>query len=150
MADSYDLYVQGKEEENIDGFRYLTTGFDRSVGVRGPQKLATQWLKRFLTTIGSDPTNLETGTDFPGLLGSNVTSEGDVRDVVLLSIHDCNDQIWEIQRETQPDTDEQLLTAVLTSFEVKSEGDGFDAYVTISNVAGDEFTVLLPSLATRV
>ncbi|MHC4619229.1 MAG: hypothetical protein ACYTEQ_15905 [Planctomycetota bacterium] len=149
MADKYDLYVQGKTEENTTGFRYLTTGFERSVGVRGPQKLVLHWLKRFLTTVGSDPTNLETGTEFPNLIGSNVTEENDLRDVVLLAIQDCNDQIFEVQRETQPDEDEQLLTAILSRFELKAEGDGFDAYVTISNVAGAELTIQLPDLATR-
>lgn len=149
MADKYDLYVQGKEEENVDGFRYLTTGFNRSVGVRGPQKLAIHWLKRFLTTVGSDPTDLEAGTEFPNLIGSNIAGEDDIRDVVLLAIQDCNDQILEIQRESQPDEDEQLLTAVLSRFELKAEGDGFDAWVTISNVAGTEVAVPLPSLATR-
>lgn len=145
---TYDLYIKAKEPEDVHGFKFFTTGFNRSVGVRGPYKLIVQWIKRFMTTKGSDPTEPESGTDFPNLIGSNIVSMADVRDVVLLSIQDCNSQIEEIQRETQPDEDEQLLSAVLTKFVPWGE-DGFEAWVTISNVAGAEVTVRLPDLATR-
>lgn len=145
----YDLYLQGKEEENLDGFRTLTIGFNRSVGVRGPQKLVLQWLKRFLTSKGSDPTDVEAGTEFPSLIGANVSNVTDLRDVVLLAIQDCNEQVLEAQRITQFDEDEQLQTAVLTKFELKAEQDGFDAYVTISNLAGAELLIQLPDIATR-
>lgn len=148
MPDTYDLYIKAKEPEDVHGFKFFTTGFHRSVGVRGPYKLIVQWIKRFMTTKGTDPTDLEAGTDFPNLIGSNIVSMADVRDVVMLSIQDCNKQIEDIQRETQPDEDEQLLTAVLTKFQAWGK-DGFEAWVTISNVAGAEVTVQLPALATR-
>jgi len=145
----YDAFYNGTEEETQRLFRFFTFGFDRSVGIRGPQKLALQWLKCLMTTKGSDPTDREYGTDFPNLIGSNIRIMQDVRDVVLLCIQDCNDQIIRIQRDTQPDLDEILLTAVLTRFDL-TDVTGFDAYVTITNAKRTAITVNLPALVTRV
>lgn len=144
----YDAFYTGTDEATQRLFRFFTFGFNRSVGVRGPQKLALQWLKCFMTTKGSDPTNLEYGTEFSNLIGSNVRAMQDVQDVVALCIQDCNEQILQIQQKTQPDLDELLLTATLAKFNLTG-ADGFDAYVTISNAKSQEITVNLPSLATR-
>lgn len=148
MADTFDLYFQGKEQENITGFKFFTSGFNRSIGVKGFWKLILQWLKRFMTTKGSDPTRPEEGTEFPNLIGSNITSMSDIRDIVLLAIEDCNAQMLTIQQQTQLAEDELLLTAVLTKFEALGD-DGFEAWVTISNVANKELTVKLPQFATK-
>jgi hypothetical protein len=144
----FDAFYAGTDEATQHLFRFFTFGFNRSVGVRGPQKLALQWLKCFMTTKGSDPTNLEYGTEFSNLIGSNVRAMQDVQDVVALCIQDCNEQILQIQQKTQPDLDELLLTATLVKFNLTG-ADGFDAYVTISNAKSQEVTVNLPSLATR-
>jgi hypothetical protein len=149
MADTFDLYYQGKEPENVHGFKFFTAGFGRSIGVRGLWKLTLQWLKRFMTTKGSDPTRPEEGTEFPNLIGSNIVSTADVRDVVLLAIEDCNEQMFTVQQTTQPDQDELLLTAVLSKFTALGE-DGFEAWVTISNVEGTKLTIELPQFSTRV
>lgn len=148
MADTFDFYYKGKEPEDVHGFKFFTSGFNRSIGVRGLWKLTLQWLKRFMTTKGSDPLRPEEGTEFPNLIGSNIVSMTDVRDVVLLAIEDCNEQMATVQQVTQPAKDELLLTAVLTKFEPLGS-DGFDAWITISNVEGTELTINLPQLATR-
>lgn len=145
---TYDLYFQGKKPEDVTGTKFFTSGFERSLAVRGPQKLACQWIKRFMTSRGSDPTNVETGTEFSSLIGANITSMQDVRDVVLLAIEACDKQIHDLQRVTQPDPDEILLKSTLTAFQVTSE-DGFEAWVTIGNVAGDKITIKLPDYSTR-
>lgn len=142
----YDLYYQSLQ--NPLGIKVFTTGFNRSVGVKGPMKLVLQWLKLFMTTKGSDPIRPESGTDFPNLIGSNIKSKTDLRDVVLLSIQACNKQIEAIQKLTQPDQNESLKTAVLTKFELTGS-DGFDAYVSISNLADEEITIKLPDFSTR-
>ena len=143
---TYDIYLQGKTEEGMTGFRSLTFGFTRTIAVRGPYKLVIQWLKRFLTTKGSDPLRPDDGTDFPRLIGSNVTSMTDVRDIVMLAIQDCNQQIFVAQQQNPPDLDEQLLTATLERFETNGV-DGFDVWVRISNAAGQEMVIRLPDLA---
>ena len=145
---SFDLYFQPKEEANITGFKIFTSGFNRSIAVRGPWKLLTQWLKRFMTTKGSDPLRPDEGTDFPNLIGSNVTSISDIRDIVLLSIQDCNDQVYSIQETVPPDEDEQLDVAVLDDIQTGGE-DTVVMYISISNVAGNTVQVRLPLLSTR-
>jgi len=144
----FDAFYAGTSEETQRAFKFFTFGFDRSVGIRGPQKLALQWLKGFMTPKGSDPTDVESGTDFSNLIGSNIQSMQDLRDVVMLCIQDNNEQIYKIQQETHPDLDELLLTAVLSKFNPLGN-DGFEAYVTISNAKRQDVTVNLPVLATR-
>jgi hypothetical protein len=141
----YDLHIQAVKEEELEGFRFFTRGFNRTVAVRGLNKLMNLWTKVFLTPKGSDPTNLERGTNFAKLMGSNITGDQDVRDVVLLSISECNKQIAEIQRTRPPDDDETLRTAVLLSFETPTT-DGIRVWIGISNVKNEEATVLVPLL----
>jgi hypothetical protein len=145
VADKYDLHFQGVPEEELTGFKFFTRGFNRTVGVRGLNKLMNLWTKVFLTPKGSDPTNLERGTDFPNLFGSNIVAMQDVRDVVILSIQDCNKQIFELQRLNPPDTDETLKTAVLQEF-TRLAADRIEVYVGISNAKDEEATVLVPLL----
>jgi hypothetical protein len=145
---TYDLYLQGKSEENLAGYATLTFGFARTIAVRGPYKLAIQWLKRFLTTKGSDPLRPDDGTNFPQLIGANIVSMPDVRDVLMLAIQDCNDQIFMVQQLNPPDLDEQLFNATLETF-IPNGADGFDAWVRIENVAGQMMTIQLPTLADR-
>jgi hypothetical protein len=147
MADKFDLYYQALEDPI--GLKIFTTGFDRSVGVRGALKMVLQWLKLFMTKKGSDPTNLEYGTDFTNLIGANIRSKRDLQDVVLLSIQEANKQFTNIQRTTQPDLDETLKSASLARFEFDDTAPGFDAYVTFTNLAGKEITLRLPDFATR-
>ena len=142
---TFDLHIQVVDEANRDGFKFFTRGYNRSVGVRGINKLLVIWGKIFLTPKGSDPTNLERGTAFPALVGSNIVSQQDVRDVVMLAISDCNRQIAELQRVSLPDADETLRTAVLLQFNTQGE-DGIEVWVGISNVKGEEATVLVPLL----
>jgi hypothetical protein len=141
----YDLHFQAVDEAELEGFRFFTREFNRTVAVRGINKLLNLWTKVFLTPKGSDPTNLERGTDVARLIGSNITSAQDVRDVVLLSISECNRQIADIQRIRPPDEDEILRTAVLLSFETPT-ADGINVWVGISNVKNEEATVLVPLL----
>jgi hypothetical protein len=144
-VDKYDFFFTGVPEDELTGFKFFTRGFDRTLSVRGATKLINIWMKTFLTPKGSDPTNLERGTDFSGLFGANITNVSDVRDVVLLSIDDCNKQIFTMQRTSLPPDDETLKTAVLTSMDKKA-ADRIDVYVTISNVKNKEIVILVPLL----
>ena len=141
----YDFYFQGVPEEELVGFKFFTRQFNRTIAVRGINKLLNLWVKIFLTPTGTDPTNLERGTEFPRLFGSNITSMLDVRDVVLLSIDDCNKQIFNLQRIATPDIDETLRTAVLQQF-LQISADRIEVYVGITNLKNEEATVLVPLL----
>jgi hypothetical protein len=145
---TYDLHFQGVDEAELEGFKFFTRGFSRTVAVRGINKLLNFWTKMFLTPKGSVPTNLEEGTEFASLFGSNIVSMQALRDCVRLAINDCNDQIFEIQRATAPDIDETLKTAVLISFDQVS-ADRIDVYIGITNAEDQEATILVPLLATE-
>ena len=143
---TYDIYLQGKTADASRGFHTFTFEYDRTIAVRGPYKLAIQWLKRFLTSKGSDYCGPDDGTDFPRLIGSNIASMADLRDVVMLAIQECNAQIYAVQQQQSSlPLDEQLQTATLTRFEPLGE-DGFQCWVTISNAQGNELLVALPTV----
>lgn len=144
MADTYDLYIQGVPESEISGFRFLTRQFDRTIAVRGMDKLVIKWMHIFLTPKGTDPTNLDRGTEFTRLIGSNIASAQDVRDVVTLTIEDANKQIFDLQRVTTTAADETLRNAVLEAF-VRNAEDRFDVTVRITNVAGQAILVPIPN-----
>lgn len=148
MADTYDIYFQAKHPDTVTSSKIFTFGFSRTIAVKGFWKLICLWLRRFMTPKGTDPLRPEDGTDFPYLIGANVTSPGDLRDVVLLAIQDCNEQIAALQQTTNPASNETLNMAVLSRFTMTGL-DGFEAYVTISNLAEESVEVRLPDLATR-
>jgi hypothetical protein len=145
MADKYDLYIQGVPANEIVGFRFLTRRFNRTAGVRGMDKLVIKWMHVLLTPKGTDPTNLDRGTEFTRLVGSNIVSANDVRDVVVLSIQECNNQIFDIQRRVTADSDETLRNAVLATFS-QTAADRFDVTVNLTNVAGQSLAVPIPNL----
>ena len=110
--------------------------------------LINMWLKCFLTPRGSDPINLNYGTDFTKLIGSNVRPE-DARDIVILAITDCNNQINTFQaRDTTLTFTERLGSCKLVNFTVDESGPGFTAYVEMKNQANERLILNLPNLAT--
>jgi len=143
VASKYDFHFEGKLPATVVNFKFFTSGYKRTVAVRGLQKLINQWFLLFFTTKGSDPLNLTRGTDFPLLIGSNIVTLTDVRDVVLLAIQQCNTQLRTLQQESFPDQDELLGSATLVKFQATGR-DGFDAWITIKNAKQEAATVALP------
>ena len=146
---TYDLYIEPAPiVEQQYGQGLLTIAFPRAVGVRGPYKLVVQWVKRFMTPKGSDPIEPNSGTEFPLLIGANLEDIEDARDVVLLAVEDCNQQVMQAQGKYTLDDDEILSTAALTKFEAVGV-DGFSAWVDIQNVVGQSITVRVPQHVIR-
>lgn len=148
MATPYDVHFQiipvaDQTSERVFGF-----GFVSAVGVRGPQKLVNRWLKCFMTPQGSDPFSPRYGTSFPDLIGSNIQSTSDVIDVVALAIQDCNEQVRAFETTNNTPLDERLGTAAVLRI-LEDGGDGFQIWVGITNAAGLQTPVLLPSTSTR-
>lgn len=140
---SYDIHFQVvPEEEQRAGGRMLSFGYTGTLGVRGPQKLINKWIKCLLTPRGSNPLNRSEGTDFANLIGANMSSVQDVRDLVVLAVGECNDQIFAIDRRTAPPADERLLSATLSSFQALP--DGFEAHISLKNVEGTVAVFPLP------
>lgn len=147
MAYRFDLHFQPlSEEEQRQTSKAVGLGFTESIAVKGFQSLVNAWLHCFLTTRGSDPTDLNYGTVFPNLIGSN-TDLADAQDVVTLAVQQCNSQLFQIQlNDTTLTSSERLADAKIVNFVPKPELPGFDVYVEIKNQAQELLVLNLPAL----
>ena len=145
MAKTFDIQFQltSSSEQEASG-QFVTWGSASTFGVRGFQFLINLWLKCLLTPRGSDPSDLNYGTDFTKLVGTLVPLE-DARDVTLLAITQCNNQIAAFQRNDSTLTASELLaSAQLTNFVEDTGSSRFDAYVELKNRANERFTLSVP------
>lgn len=144
----YDLHFQSlKPDEALASTKITTFGYEKTLGVSGFQLCINMWLKIFLTRRGSDPTNLNYGTSFTNLIGSS-TSVSDAEDVVRISVDQCNQQLTAIQRkDTSYLAKERLADARLYRFVPKPSDPGFEAYVEISNQAGQKIVLNIPDFS---
>ena len=148
MAVPYDIHFQILPADQQTSERVYGFGYTSAVGVRGPQKLINRWLKCFMTPQGSDPFSPTYGTGFTDLIGSNIQSTSDVIDVVSLAMQECNEQIREFETTNSTPLDERLASA--TILQILEDGDdGFQIWVGITNAAGLQTPVLLPSTSAR-
>lgn len=144
----YDLYFQPMTvEQQTSTLKLMELGYNPALAVKGFQMLINMWAKTFLTRKGSDPTNLDRGTAYPNLFGSNVTL-AEAEDIVRTAIDDCNQQVTGMQRNDATLTPaERLADARLLKYATDESLPGFDAYVEIRNQAGERLSVLLPDLS---
>lgn len=149
MARAFDIHIQTlPEAEQRDTFKFMSFGFQSSLGVKGFQMLINQWIKCFLTRRGTDPTDLNYGTDFTLLVASEIPL-ADARDVVVLSIDQCNEQIMRFNRRDVTLTlSERLASAQLINFIERPSDPGFAAYVEIKNQANERLQFNLPVFST--
>ena len=126
--------------------RPIGFGYVPALGVRGVQALVDQWMRIFLTAKGSDPCDLDFGTDAVTLIGSTVSPDNAV-EFLRNAVADCNAQLRAIQNKlpNKPD-DGRLDDGIVTRAEADPTGPGVAVWVSISNVAGDSRVVLLPDL----
>lgn len=146
----FDLHIQAlPEEEQRSSFKIMEFGLNPPIAVKGFQMLIDIWARIFLTRKGSDPTNLDRGTVFTNLIGSNTTLE-DSEDIVRVAIDSCNDQVAAMQRaDSTYAANERLASAQLIRYVSDASGPRFDAYVEIRNQAGERIQVLLPDLTRQ-
>lgn len=149
MAEIFDLHIQTlPSAEQRETFKFMSFGFESTIGVKGFQTLINLWLKCLLTPKGSDATDLDYGTNFPYLIGSNVPIK-DAQDVVNLAIEQCNGQIVAIQRSDMDYTNsERLSNAKVTNFVEVPTDPGFQVTVEIQNQAGERLALNVPSFST--
>ena len=150
MANRFDIHIQTLlEADQRQTFKFMTFGFNPTIGVKGFQMLVNMWLKCFLTPRGSDPTDLNYGTEFSDLIGSNVALE-DARDVVLLAVNDCNEQLVSFQSEDLTYTRSELLdSAEIIGFQEDASQPGFSVSIEIKNQAQERLEVNLPILSNE-
>jgi hypothetical protein len=148
MANKFDIYFQVLSSiEQQTTFKFVTFGPSSTIGVQGFPQLINKWLKCFLTTKGSDATNLNYGTVFTSLLGSNVPLH-DARDVAALALQQCNNQIITMQSgDLTLTSTERLASANIIKFLEKPEVPGFELYIELKNQAQELLVFSLPTIS---
>lgn len=146
---AFDIYftVTDPDTQQATG-KLFTFGFVSAVGVQGPQKLVNRWLHCLMTTKGSDPTAIGYGTECSTLIGSNVVSVDDATDALAMYIDDCNEQIQAIDQRVFPPANERLQSAELIQVTIL-DPNGFQAFVSLKNMAGQTVTLPLPIVGVQ-
>lgn len=145
----YDVNIQIVPATRYTGMGFYSFGQTRSLGVRGIQKLINIFAKFLLTPIGSDPLDLSYGTNLTSLIGSNVIL-GDAQEVLDIAVDRtvAAIQSYQAAKASVPD-DERLATAAVTDYLEIPEGPGFAAQILVTNVAGEQLQIVLPTLEVR-
>lgn len=145
----YDVNIQIVAEVDYKGMGFYSFGQKRSLGVRGIQKLVNMFAKYLLTPIGTDPTDLDYGTNVPSLIGSNLALD-DAREVLDIAVDKTSAAIsaWQIAKGSVSD-DERLSSAVVSDYIEIPDAPGFAAQVLITNVSNEQLQIVLPTLEVR-
>jgi hypothetical protein len=144
----FDIHFQALlEQEQLATFKFVGFGYSPAIGVKGFQMLINHWVKCFLTPRGSDPTDLNNGTDFVKLIGSNLSTEN-ARDVTAIAVEQCNDQINVAQRDDSTLTATELLaSAQIVQFVEAPSAPGFHVYIELKNQANERLVLNVPTAA---
>lgn len=144
MANKFDIHFGALPvDEQKTTFKFVGFG-EVSVGVKGIQYLVNAFAKCMLTPRGSDPVDLDYGTDFTGLIGSNI-SPSDARDITVIAIDQCVEQLSRFQSTDDTLTaTERIRNAELIRFVEDASAPGFSAYVQIRNQAGERRLLQVP------
>lgn len=145
----FDINIQIVPAERYDGMGFYSFGQRRSLGVRGIQKLVNVCAKYLLTPIGTDPIDLDYGTNLTSLIGSNVVLT-DAQEILDIAVDKtvAAIQAWQAGQSAVPD-DERLATMSVTDYIEIPNGPGFAAQILVINVANQQLQILLPTLEVR-
>lgn len=138
---SQDLALQAVA---ATGGRFI--GFDTTTKHDGLRALIYRFIKFFLTPIGSDPANLEYGTEFGKIIASPVDPTT-LQAIVLQSIDYTVEKLREY--DAQREEDNALRNAVLQRLEVDSSGASATIYIEITNVANQSLIVYVTTGAAN-
>lgn len=146
---AYDINIQIVPAANYRGMAFYSFGQTRSLGVRGIQKLVNMVAKFLLTPVGTDPTDLNYGTNLTSLIGSNVVL-ADAREILDIAVDATVAAIQTFQtgQSSIPD-DERLASVSVTDYIEVPSGPGFAAQILIRNVSGQQLQLVLPTLEVR-
>lgn len=118
--------------------------FGTSRLVTGPYKAVARWCVVFFTPKGTDPLDGGRGTEFPALVGGNVTDPSVLEGFVHGCVDDATAQVLVDQRRAVGlTTDELLAEATVTAFRVFAR-DRFEFHVTLRTASGARVTVPVP------
>jgi len=141
---NYDILIMPALSDRGDGQVTFATG-DDTRATEGLQKLAQQWVIYFLTERGSQPSDLNYGTDFFATIrGSNLGDNTFVRDKAKAAI--VQTQGWfntNINKIADRPDDEKLAVAKLSDLQTPA-ADYIVLSVLITSVAGNSATYTIP------
>lgn len=145
----YDVNIQIVPAARYTGLEFYSFGQTRSLGVRGINKLVNIFAKFLLTPVGTDPLDLTYGTNLTALIGTNVALD-DAQEVLGIAVDTTSAAIQSFQagNAAVPD-DERLASASVTNYISIPDGPGFAAQILITNVAGSQMQIVLPTLEVR-
>lgn len=149
MATTYDTYFE-LLPQSAQGVQRgtFTYGYKRHIGVAGFQKLINRWVKAFMTTQGTDLSDRTWGTQFPDLIGSNITDRTDIQQIVQSSVSKATDDTRRIQAQYPSDDATELLqSAQLTSL-IFEDNSSVTVYVLLQNQAGKRLQIILAGKVT--
>lgn len=146
---AYDVNIQIVPASRYVGMGFYSFGQIRSLGVRGIQKLVNVAAKHLLTPVGTDPLDLDYGTNVTNLIGSNVILT-DAQEILDIGVDRTIAYIqrWQAGRASIPDDERLAMMAVSDYIEIP-EGPGFSARITIANAASQQLQIVLPTLEVR-
>ena len=141
----YDIHFQPVPQAEAFGYKCFEFGFQAPVKVTGFQSLINRWVKTLMTPLGSDPIEPEAGTSFGNLIGANLSRvTSDVQDLVNMAVADASEQVLAQDLVGFFSSNERLQSAEV--YDYVETDTGFDVWVLIKNVAGDELNVPVASL----
>lgn len=143
---SFDIHFEGIGPLLPASPRFLTFGdYPRTLAVRGVQKMVNKFIKCLCTPVGTDLGDRAYGTRLMSLFLGNV-SAAQARPLVVLAINEAAKTVQGYDVVNAPDSDERLSSAVLETFTVDEENNGFTLTVLLKNAAGTTVRVRVPDM----
>lgn len=128
------------DEEN--GSVFLTTGI---------RMLVQNWVKHYLTEVGTHPTDPDYGTVVPRLIESNVSSETQVFVTLEQAVTKTNNYIQTVQQQNDVDDPASMLQdGSLESVSIQQQGSDVEATITLENQRSDRIRVVTRGLRVLV
>lgn len=142
----YDTYIEpvpaGEQRRPYDVYRY---GFTKHLATKGLHGLINRWAKAFLTEKGSDPTDTDYGAYIGSLIGGNISSPIEIRDIVSLSVQEASEDLRRYELDYPPQSEADAFGAAqLERIVIDEDAPGVTIYVLLENARGDRTRVALP------
>lgn len=127
----------------------LTFDLANVILVSGPQAVANQWLKTFLTPKGTDPVYKESGTEFAYLMGSNINDQLSLQALLSEYVEDAAEQRRAIDRQnlSKPSSSRLRSAEIIQYTAIDSTRAEF--WVQIFTQSGERVLVLIPYKASQ-
>lgn len=132
---TYDIHLEGLRE-SANKTDVLTFGpYAKPLAVRGIHKMASRFLKCFMTPKGSDPSDPEYGTTLVASFNASINA-GDLHALATQAVQEVYEKLVEYDSEYLMDSDERLFSADLKNIIVDEPNAGVELTVSIRSMDG--------------